>query len=194
MREKFRHTSNFGAGPSDAGNFNTPQTVKRCGLFRTRTKAHKRSRRPTAHSQASRRDEQADCRQQHNNTRPPSPETRHRGQEVPRIAHKKIVGENVGNKLKNDIFRTKLSPYEIRPSPCGCSAATLATKAMAMDTRFNRSSRPTPPPPKQQRRRRFRSSRRGGGTGGGSDGGFSPRAAWGSRARKPGSAGAGGLA
>ena len=31
-------TPDFRAGPSDAGNFNTPPTVKKCGLLRTRTK------------------------------------------------------------------------------------------------------------------------------------------------------------
>ena len=33
MRGNVRNTSNFGAGPSDAGHLNTPQTVKKCGLF-----------------------------------------------------------------------------------------------------------------------------------------------------------------
>ena len=52
VRGKCQHTSNFGAGPSDAGNFNTPNFRKMRPLFHS-NRAHKHSRRrPTSHSQA----------------------------------------------------------------------------------------------------------------------------------------------
>ena len=70
MRGKFRHNSNFGVGPSYAGNFNTPncQNVPPCLHSH---QAHKQARRrPTSHSEVSKmngRDKQMGRRQQRNN-------------------------------------------------------------------------------------------------------------------------------
>ena len=92
---KFQQTSNFGAGPSDAGNFNTP-TVKACALLSTRTKAHEHPRRrPTSHCQASNmngRDEQTDGPQRRNN-----PRRRHggcaRSRKCPKLRKKHFVAK-----------------------------------------------------------------------------------------------------
>ena len=91
------HTSNIGAGPSDTGNFNTPNCQKtRPFLHSNQTRKHS-PRRPTSHTQGSKmngRDEQTNCRQQRNNAWLPRPERTHKQHKVPQIAQKiKLSGQ-----------------------------------------------------------------------------------------------------
>ena len=108
---KFRRTSNFGAGTSDAGNCYSPE-CQNLRPFSDSTQAHRHSRRrPT--SQAGTmdgRDAPADCRQQRNDTRLPPPERVREAQRISRTAHKNKTGEIPAPKLKNDIPPPKLSP------------------------------------------------------------------------------------
>ena len=85
VRGNFWHTSNFDAGPSDAGKFKQPQLSKNAA-------SHHQLLTPKE-GKMNGRDEQMDCRQQRNSTGLPPPERKHQGQEVSQKAQKQFVGK-----------------------------------------------------------------------------------------------------
>ena len=108
MRGNFWHTSNFDAGPSDAGKFKQPPTVKKCGFSPPTSDLLT----PKA-GKMNGRDEQTDCRQQRNSTGLLPPERTHQGQEVSQIAQKQFVGKMPAPEHRNCPL-TKYPPPPVR--------------------------------------------------------------------------------
>ena len=110
---QFRRTSDFGAGPSDAGNFNAPplsKKKKKAALFPLDPGPQTSSTTtnfplPSAQDGPTRRTDGLPTDKQRNNTGPPPPGRMHKEQEVPQMEQ-----ENFGTKLKNEIVPLRNPP------------------------------------------------------------------------------------
>ena len=116
VRGKFRQTHNFGAGPCDAGNFNTPDCPKlRPCLHSNEAHTHSRQR-PASHSQASTMNGRI-ADNSATNTRLPPPETLPRGRKYPKLR----------TKIPREKFRHQTEKLNCPPGRRGRDTGAVST-------------------------------------------------------------------